>query len=104
MNHQKEKKRFRDTKQWKEFRRRKIEEQKTDPVTGQKLSGRCNLHHLDLNDEHYSDISHEDNFICLNKFSHDAVHFFFLKSKPSEWRKRIARIIPILERMEALNS
>lgn len=101
-NNQSKKTKFRATKKWKEFRNHMRELQKTDPVTGQKLSKLFNLHHLDLNEEHYEDISNEDNFICLNQKTHACVHFFFSKSKPKQWRERLKRIIPILKKMEKL--
>ena len=101
---QKDKTKFRGSKKWRDFRDKKRKEQVNDPVTGAKLTRMANLHHKDLNEEHYEDISNEDNIVFLNKKTHDVVHFFFLKSKPTEWRKRIERIIPILEDMERINS
>lgn len=103
-NNQKAKNKFRATKKWKEFRDKKRKEQKVDPITGAKLTRMANLHHCDLNESHYEDLSNEDNFVFLNQMSHKVVHFLFLKSKPSEWRNRIKNIIPILEKMEKLNS
>lgn len=103
MNNQDWKKKFRYGKEWKEFRQKLIKKQKVDPITGTKLSKLANCHHMDLNEEHYKDISDEDNFVMLNKLSHDMVHFMFLKSKPHEWRKRIEGLIKILEKMEELN-
>lgn len=101
-NNQSKKTKFRATKKWKEFRNHMRELQKTDPVTGQKLTKLFNLHHLDLDEEHYEDISNEDNFICLNQKTHECVHFFFSKSKPKQWRERLKRIIPILKKMEKI--
>ena len=103
MNNQDWKKKFRYGKEWREFRQKLIKKQKVDPITGTKLSKLANCHHMDLNEEHYKDLSDEDNFVMLNKLSHDMVHFMFLKSKPKEWRKRIAGLIKILEKMEELN-
>lgn len=103
-NNQKWKNKFRSSKAWKEFRTKLRHTQKVDPITGQKLTRLANLHHCDLNESHYEDLSNEDNFVFLNQMSHKVVHFFFLKSKPSEWRNRIKNIIPILEKMEALNT
>lgn len=102
-NFQKEKTKFRSTKAWKEFRARMREKQKTDPVTGAKLTRQSNLHHMDLNEDHYTDISDESHFVFLNNATHKCVHFLFLKSKPKEWRNRLERLIPILEEMERLN-
>ena len=81
MNNQDWKKKFRYGKEWREFRQKLIKKQKVDPITGTKLSKLANCHHLDLSEEHYKDLSDEDNFVMLNKLSHDMVHFMFLKSK-----------------------
>lgn len=99
---QKDKRNFRNSKHWKEFRDKIRHKQVVDPVTGQKLTRLANLHHCDLNEDNYEDLSNEDNFIFLNQMTHKVVHFFFLKSKPTEWRKRLEHIIPILERMETI--
>ena len=103
MNNQKAKNKFRASKKWKDFRDKKRKEQKVDPVTGSKLTRMANLHHLDLNEANYEDLSNEDNFIFLNQATHKVVHYFFLKSKPTEWRSRIKEITKILERMEEIN-
>lgn len=102
-NNQKAKNKFRSSKKWKDFRDKKRKEQKLDPVTGAKLTRMANLHHLDLDEAKYEDLSNEDNFIFLNQATHKVVHYFFLKSKPTEWRKRIEEITKILERMEEIN-
>lgn len=101
---QKDKTKFRASKKWKEFRDRKRKEQKVDPITGAKLTRMANLHHLDLNEEHYEDLSDESNFIFLNQAMHKVVHALFLKSKPREWRKRVLALIKILKEMENINS
>ena len=102
-NNQKAKQKFRASKKWKDFRDKKRKEQVTDPVTGAKLTRMANLHHMNLDESQYEDISNEDNFVFLNQATHKVVHYFFLKSKPTEWRKRIEEITKILERMEELN-
>lgn len=102
MSSTKRKAKFRRSKAWKEFRDKKRKEQKVDQITGAKLTRMANCHHCDLDESHYEDLSNEDNYVFLNQMSHKVVHFFFLKSKPSEWRNRIKNIIPILEKMEEL--
>ena len=97
-----ERKRFRQTKRWLEFRKKLMEKQKTDPITGNRLSKTANCHHENLDHEQYTDLT-EENFVMLNKESHDCVHFLFLKSDPKAWRRRIRGLIAILERMEQLN-
>lgn len=101
---QKDKTKFRASKKWKEFRDRKRKEQKVDPITGAKLTRMANLHHLDLNKEHYEDLSDESHFVFLNQAMHKVVHALFLKSKPREWRKRVLALIKILKEMENINS
>ena len=100
---QKEKQKFRASKKWKDFRDKKRKEQKVDPITGAKLSRLANLHHLDLNEEHYEDLSDESHFVFLNQAMHKTVHAMFLKSKPREWRKRVLALIKILKQMERIN-
>lgn len=102
-NNQKAKTKFRSTKKWKDFRDKVRHEQKVDPVTGQKLTRCANLHHKDLNEEHYEDISNEDNFVFVNPLTHKVIHWFFSKSKPTQWRERWERLKPILEDMERIN-
>ena len=103
-NHQKAKQKFRATKKWKDFRDKIRKKQINDPVTGQKLTRLAHLHHCDLDENHYEDLSNEDNFVFLNQATHKCIHWLFLKSKPKEWRNRIQKLIPILEKMEELNS
>lgn len=101
---QKDKTKFRASKKWKEFRDRKRKEQKVDPITGAKLTRMANLHHLDLDETHYEDLSDESHFVFLNQAMHKTVHALFLKSKPREWRKRVLALINILKEMENINS
>lgn len=101
---QKDKTKFRASKKWKEFRDKMRKEQKTDPITGAKLTRMANLHHLDLNEDHYEDLSDKSHFVFLNQMDHKIVHALFLKSKPKEWRKRILALITILKKMEKINS
>ena len=104
VNNQKAKQKFRGTKVWKEFRARVRHEQINDPVTGQKLSRLANLHHMNLDETHYEDLSIRDNFVFLNRKTHETVHFLFSKVHPRQWRKRILALIKILKQMEKINS
>lgn len=101
---QKDKTKFRASKKWRDFRDRIRHVQEKDPVTGAKLSRMSNLHHKDLNEEHYEDLSDESHFVFLNKKTHETVHFLYVKSKPREWRKRVLVLIKILKEMENINS
>jgi len=92
---------FRRSKAWKDFRQ-KI--QKTDPITGKPLATTYNLHHKDLDSNHYTDISDQTHFIGLNSQSHDVVHYFYGDSgKKKNWRKMVLALIQILKEMERIN-
>jgi len=69
---------------------------------GAKLYRGWNLHHLDLNTDHYTDISDPSHFACLNAKSHEIVHAIWGKSG-KDWRKKIERLTKLLEKMEQLN-
>ena len=99
---QKAKKRLRQTKAWKQLRHYKNVEQKgTDPITLGKLSKTCNLHHLDLDEENYSKIDNKDNFILLNKVTHDMIHWIYkYQSKDKQF---IERLMEVVNRMIELN-
>ena len=70
------KSKLRRSKEWKEFRKKLISTQKIDPITKKKLTSGCNCHHLDLNSNHYSDLK-EENFVVLNRQSHELIHVIF---------------------------
>lgn len=95
---------FRRTKEWKDFRAKIKKNQKKDPITDKPLTKNYNLHHLDLDSNHYTDISNETHFIGLNNQTHDVVHFFFGDGRvKKDWRKRVEKLVEILEIMEELN-
>lgn len=95
---------FRSSKQWRVFREKKKKEQVLDPITEKPLSKTFNLHHCCLDENKYTDISNEENFVGLNSQSHDVVHFFFgdVKRKKN-WRKMVLNLIKILKKMDKLN-
>jgi len=70
------KEKVRRSREWKEFRKKLIAAQKIDPITKKKLTTGCNVHHLDLNVNHYSDLK-EENFVVLNRQSHEIIHALF---------------------------
>lgn len=96
---QKKKQKFRASKEWKEFRNRIREKQINDPVTNTKLTRMANLHHCDMRDENYEDLSNEDNFVFLNQMTHKVIHFIYGK----DWRKRILALENLCIKMEELN-
>lgn len=96
---QKDKTKFRASKKWRDFRDKIRHEQKVDPVTGSKLTRCANLHHMDLNADHYEDLSDESHFVFLNRKTHDTIHYFAHK----DWRHRIEVMTKLLERMAEIN-
>lgn len=76
------------------------DKRKIDVVTGRPLLKGWNLHHCDLNEAHYEDISNEDNFECLNQTTHKFVHWLF---RYKNWREILKNIETLLEKMEKLN-
>ena len=61
---QKSKKKFRDSKRWKDFRRQMYEQSGREcAVTGNKLTRLWQLHHMDMAEEHYENLKPE-NFVC----------------------------------------
>lgn len=100
MKTQNKKSKFRASSEWKSFRKKMKEKQKVDFITGKPLYKGFNLHHLDLDEKHYEDISNEDNFVCLNQKSHYLIHFLF---RYKEWRQLLKNTETLLERMEKIN-
>lgn len=101
-DNQKAKKRVRNSKAWKTLRHEKNVEQKgLDPITGSKLTKLANLHHMDLNENNYHKLDNNDNFILLNRQTHETIHILY------KWYckdiKVISRIVELLERMKKLN-
>lgn len=99
---QKEKRDFRASKVWKEFRHKKnVEQHGLDPITLRKLYKGANLHHLDLDEKHYKDLSNESHFVMLNKQTHDAVHWlykYYIKDENVLFRLKM-----LLDEMKAIN-
>lgn len=103
MKKQNKKSDFRRTKTWKDFRTKKFEDQDgIDPVTNKKLYKGANLHHLDLNEEHYEDISDETHFVLLNKKTHDCIHFLYNYYKVDP--EVLERVRQILQKMKEINN
>lgn len=98
---QKEKSKFRRSSKWKNFRNYLRRKRCVDYITQKPLYAGWNLHHLDLDKNHYEDISDESKFECLNKKTHDVVHFlyqYYIKDKMV-----IARLTTVLEKMKIIN-
>ena len=92
---------FRQSKEWKEFRKRIFEKQNgKDIITGKKLYKGYNVHHLSMDAETYDKLI-EENFIAVNKQTHDALHFLFryYQKDPTV----LDRLKTVLDRMNELN-
>ena len=101
---QKDKRRFRDSKKWKDFREHmKTLQNETCQITGARLTKLWQLHHMDLDESNYENRI-DENFVCLSWNMHKVVHALFVKSKPRAWRSRLLNLIRILKKMEKLNS
>lgn len=99
---QKFKKKVRNSKAWKTLRHEKNVEQKgLDPITGSKLTKLANLHHMCLIESEYNNLTNKDNFVLLNRQTHETIHILY------KWyckdRKVISRILELLEKMKKLN-
>lgn len=95
---QKSKRKFRATKEWKEFSKVIKAEQKIDPLTLNKLVKGCSCHHLDLHEENYTELKKEK-FIVCNNFSHKCIHFFFtIYKRDKEVLKRLEKIMQEMEK------
>lgn len=78
---QKLKRKVRSSKEWKELRHKMKSSQKLDPLTLRPLTSGFNLHHRDLDEKNYADLRDTSHFVCLNKMSHDVLHFAYNVSK-----------------------
>lgn len=75
---QKKKRNFRQSKKWKELRHRiHVKQEGRDPITNKKLLKGANLHHKNLDEREYENLSNEEWFVYLNKATHDVVHFLY---------------------------
>ena len=82
---QKSKRNFRNSKAWKEFRKKIMHEQHgIDPITRSKLAKGCNLHHrhVTADEDDYKDMSNEEDFVMLNSMTHKMLHFLY-----TYWKK-----------------
>ena len=100
---QKMKTKLRNSKAWKDLRKRFKKEQKIDPITLKPLTNRFNLHHRDLDETHYCDLSNNEHFVALNPTSHDLIHFLFNVVKREQSYEVLDRIKVELQKMAEIN-
>jgi hypothetical protein len=103
-DNEKKKAKFRRSNKWKNFRRELKRKQKTDPVTGSKLSTTAVCHHLSLKAEEYEMVS-EDRQVMLNPQTHDCLHYLYGDGdRRYDWKARLEALKELCERMDRLNS
>ena len=92
---------FRASKEWRQFRKRIFDKQNgKDIITGKKLYKGFNCHHLDMSADNYDKLIKE-NFIAVNKNTHETLHFLFRYYKND--KDILNRIKQFLEKMTELN-
>ena len=92
---------FRQTKEWKEFRKRIFDKQDgKDAITGKKLYKGYNVHHCDMSEANYDKLI-EENFVALNKQTHEVLHFLFRYYQKDN--TILDRLKTVLDRMNELN-
>ena len=95
------KSKFRASKEWKEFRKRIFDKQEgKDVITGKKLYKGYNVHHCDMSEANYDKLI-EENFIAVNKNTHEVLHFLFRYYKND--KDVLNRMKQILDKMIELN-
>lgn len=94
------KQKFRQSKAWKDFRKKMMNIQKVDQITLKKLLKGFHLHHLDMSAENYKDLN-PNNFACLNKSLHEVVHTLYRYYRKD--RDVLKRLKKILDKMIELN-
>lgn len=100
-----DKKKVRNTKEWKAFRELIRTTQKKDPITLSRLTKSFHLHHCDLDENNY-DKYNEDNMLGLNSRSHDVVHLLFnIKDKNGnrDYDNALKRLKEVLDKMNQIN-
>lgn len=95
------KKNFRNSKAWKTFRHNmNVKDKGKDYITGSRLLKGYELHHLDLNPEHYQNLD-EENFVSVNKMTHTVIHWIYRYYEKDE--KIMERIREVLDKMIEIN-
>lgn len=99
---QKDKTRFRRSSKWKKFKAYVKRMKRIDCITQYPLRNGWNLHHLNLNESDYEDLSEVSHFEPLNRKTHETVHFLYpYYVKDSGIVKRLEEV---LERMRVINN
>ena len=97
---QKEKAKFRQTAVWKNFRNMLKKQRKVDFLTGKPLRAGFQVHHCDLNPEHYKNLDPDD-FYTLSRSSHEYIHWGF---RYPDWEFLLLRTAHVWLQMDKLNN
>ena len=99
---EREKRKFRQSKEWKQFREAlKKQAQGKDAITQKPLHKGFQCHHQDLNKENYKNLIPE-HFICCNRMTHDFIHWLYSYYKADP--QIIDRIKAEMETMQKINA
>lgn len=98
---QKEKSRFRRSTEWRNFKARMRKERRVDCITLHPLRKGHALHHMDLREENYGDLSDETRFEPLNRRTHEVVHWLYVYY--SRDKGVIDRLRSVMDRMAEIN-
>lgn len=94
-----EKAKFRKTMKWKNFRKKIKEKCPRDTITKKLLRIDWNLHHIDMRDKNYTDLSDPHKFTPLNKDTHEMIHWLFrLYRHDKQIIKRIEKLLEAMYR------
>lgn len=95
VSHQAEKTKFRGSSSWQKWRKViKGYRGNRDYITQKPLRSGWNCHHMDLDENHYQDITNPEHFYAFNSKTHDFVHwgYTYYKEDKEEFIKRISEV------------
>ena len=95
----KDKSKFRQSSKWKNWRKYLKGKRKVDEITNKPLYKGWQCHHLDMSSEHYTEL-YEDKFICVNRKTHDVIHWLF---RYTNWKEVLYNLSKIMTEMEKYN-
>ena len=97
---QRMKRNFRNTKAFKEYKKKKaIECGKVDKITQKPLRKNFSFHHEDLREENYTVLN--DNFLCCNNLTHKMIHWLWTYYKTDP--QIVERLRAEMEKMAEIN-
>ena len=101
----KQKRSFRASSKWKDFRKRKYDYQSgRDFITLKPLTKCFHCHHGNLNVSEYENLEDEGNFLALNKSTHETLHWCLRYVKAYHSMEVIERLVDEVRREAVLNN